>query len=108
MIQFLLPLLVAGIANAAIYCKLKVDIVNTFTFIDDKADIDMGAWRLLWLKLNNVDQWMMIIKIVQTFSSNGFCLAFVLNEAWTTVFVQFGADKKPIQDVSVSDSIKKV
>ena len=40
MIQFLLPLLVAGIANAAIYCKLKVDIVNTFTFIDDKADID--------------------------------------------------------------------
>ena len=47
LIQFLLPLLVAGIANAAIYCKLKVDIVNTFTFIDDKADIDMGAWRLL-------------------------------------------------------------
>ena len=31
MIQFLLPLLVAGIANAAIYCKLKVDILNTFT-----------------------------------------------------------------------------
>ena len=54
-----------------------------------------------------MDQWMMIIIIVQTFSSDGFCLAFVLNEAWTTVFVQFGADKKPIQDVSVSDSIKK-
>ena len=28
-VQFLLPLLVAGIANAAIYCKLKVPIIIT-------------------------------------------------------------------------------
>ena len=32
-VQFLLPLLVAGIANAAIYCKLKVPIITTNNYI---------------------------------------------------------------------------
>ena len=47
-IQFLLPLLVAGIANAAIYCKLKVFELNTNNNMLMLSMMILQMYHYLW------------------------------------------------------------